>query len=250
MTRYPRFRFGEVVRVARMTDCPEDTPDLRGKEGTVSGFAPTAEGSAWSVAVWLPEVEEVWSFDEDELRTAGFVEIQADGETTRVPLDPATHVDSFKGELHIRLVTEVEAEDGPRVAGAAETALRSLIRVERVTWKAVVHSHPPWRYDVALEVVTSGDSRDAFEAVVASRPTGWVRRVDDGWGCDFWWSRQSDESGEPFLAPEAQDIGLSLTPWSDPSSRPVKKGRTHDPGLPGFTPPPPAAGYEDVTDSS
>ena len=50
--------------------------------------------------------------------------------------------------------------------------------------------------------------------------------------------------GTPFLVREPDDVSLSLTPWSDPSTRPIRQGRTHDPGLPGFTPPAPAAGYE------
>ena len=244
MTRYPRFRFGEVVRVTQMTGSPQDTEDVRGQEGTVSGFSPTGEGSAWSVAVWLPEVEEIWSFDEDDLESVGLIELEAGDLRTRVPLDPGTHAESFGGEVNVKLVTEVEAQDAPRVAAAAEAALCALIPIDRLTWKGEVHWHPPYRYDIDLELTPTGSSREAFEALVAQRATGWVRQVDDGWSCDFSWSREADATGKPFLVPEADHVAVSLTPWSDPSSRPIRKGRTHDPGLPGFKPAPPATGYE------
>jgi hypothetical protein len=62
----------------------------------------------------------------------------------------------------------------------------------------------------------------------------------------LWWSRDADESETPFLVDEASDVEIGLTPWSSPTARPVKQGRTHDPGLPGFTPPPPDMGYEPI----
>ena len=230
--------------MVRMVGWPDDTLDVRGMEGTVSGLSPTDDGKAWSIGVWLDDLDEVWCFDESELETAGMLEVEHDGERTRVPLDPATHEQSFGGELTVRLLTEIDETDAAHVAMEAETALRSLLSLGRLAWTGDVHWHPPYRYDLELEVWTSGDSRDAFETLVASRPSGWVSQVDDGWGCHFWWSRESDETGAPFLVPEAHDVAVDLTPWSDPSLRPIKKGRTHDPGLPGFTPPPPAAGYE------
>jgi hypothetical protein len=244
MTRYPRFRSGEVVRVAQMPEAVGDEPDVRGMEGTVSSFSPCEDGQAWSIGVWLDELEEVWSFDERQLESAGMVEVQLDERKTRVPIDPASHEESFGGELTVKLLTEIDEREAARLVNEAEAALRSLVPLERLTWKGEVHWHGPYRYDVELELWTSGDARDAFEAIVASRRSGWVSQVDDGWGCSFWWSADDDEAGEAFLVPEAHDVAVYLTPWSDPSSRPIKKGRTHDPGLPGFTPPPPAAGYE------
>jgi hypothetical protein len=79
MTRYPQFRSGEVVRVVRMPDTIEDENDVRGMEGTVSGFSPREDGKAWSIAVWVDELEEVWSFDEKELESAGMVEVEREG---------------------------------------------------------------------------------------------------------------------------------------------------------------------------
>lgn len=230
--------------MARMVGWPEGTADLLGQEGTVSGFSPNQSGAGWEVAVWLPAHEKVWSFDEEELESTGVVEVEEESGPRRVPADPSTHEKSFSADLVITLYTEIEAGDAPEVAGSAEVTLRSLIAVERVTWKGEVHWHEPYRYDLVLNVHVHGDSREAFEQLVASRGSGWVRRVDDGWYCDFDWSREADESGKPFLAPEASHVGVSLTPWSNPYSRPVPRGRTHDPGLPGFTPPPPAAWYE------
>jgi hypothetical protein len=227
-----------------MVSWPEGTADLRGQEGTVSSFSPNQSGAGWNVGVWLPALEEVWGFDEEELESTGVVELEEEGGPRRVPADPSTHEKSFPAELVVRLYTEIEAGDAPEVAGSAEVTLRSLIAVERVTWEGEVHWHEPYRYDLTLYVHTHGESREAFEQLVASRRSGWVRRVDNGWYCDFWWSREDDESGKPFLAPEASDVSVHLTPWSDPSQRPVPRERTHDPGLPGFTPPPPAAGYE------
>ena len=245
MTSYPRFRFGEVVRVVvDTTDWAEGTPDVRGSEGVVSSFSPTESGLAWSIGVWLPDLKRVWAFDEDALESTGAVEVTSEGETDRVPLDPATHEESFGGEIVVRLFTVIEGADAARVAREAESALRSLIAVERITWKGEVHWDEPYRYDLDLEVHTASDSREAFEKLVASQPSGWTAKVDDGWSCHFSWSREADETDTAFLVPEAGDVMVDLLPWSDPSYRPVKRERTHDPGLPGFTPPPPPAGYE------
>jgi hypothetical protein len=240
--RFPRFRSREVVRV--LQSVTDDKSDARGMEGVVSGFAPDEGGKAWSIGVWLPEFGEVWAFEEDELEGVGFVQPDEHDENSRRPLDPSTHEESFGGELTVRLLTKIQEAEAPRVADAAEAALRRLLLASRFDWKGEEHWHPPYRYDLEIEVWTEGDSREAFEALVTSRPSGWTSQVDDGWGCHFWWSREADETGTPFLVPEADDVAIHLTPWSDPSSRPVKRGRTHDPGLPGFTPPPPAAGYE------
>lgn len=60
-------------------------------------------------AVWLPEVEEVWSFDEDDLESTGLVELEEGEARTRVALDPATHAESFGGEVNVKLLTELEA---------------------------------------------------------------------------------------------------------------------------------------------
>lgn len=243
-TRFPRFRFGEVVRVLGVSDLQAGDPDPRGAEGEVSSFAPRADGRAWDVGVWLPDLEEVWSFAETELESEGLVVIDRRGDE-RAMLDPATHEASFPAELSLRLVTKIEAEQAESVANSAERVLRTLVPFEELTWAGEVHwQDPPYRYDVTLAVRTQEHPREAFEAIVSSRATGWTYLVDDGWSCQFWWSAGQDETGEPFLAPEARHVGVFLEPWSDPSSRPVKAGRTHDPGLPGYTPRSPAAGYE------
>jgi hypothetical protein len=241
---YPRFRFGEIVRVLPHGHrSKEDLTEVLGREGKVTTFGP-ADDESWSVGVWFPDLEEMWGLDEDDVESLGVVEVEQDGAVTRLRVDPAGHEESFGGELAVRLLTAVGEQAAPRVVASAEAALQTIIPLRKVAWKGGVHWHPPYRYDIDLEVWTDGNSRDAFEALVASRSSGWVSQVDDGWGCHFWWRRADDESGEPFLVPEASDVAIDLTPWSDPSSRPIKKGRTHDPGLPGFTPPPPTAGYE------
>jgi hypothetical protein len=229
-----------------MSGWPADTQDVTGQEATVSAFSPTHRGTAWSVSVWLPSVEEVWSFDEDDLESLGLVELEGDDDPkVRVPLDHATHVASFGGDLGIRLVTEIPESEAVRVVADAESAVRSVIDVQEVTWKGEVHWHPPYRYDIDLDVRTRGDSRDAFETLVASRESGWISRVDDGWSASFWWSAAADDdNSSPFLVAEASDLCVWLTPWSSPAMRPVKRERTNDPGLPGFTPSPPVMGYE------
>ena len=244
--QYPRYRMGEVVRVLRANDLDPGDLDPTGSEGTVTAFSPTRRGTASSIAVWLPGPEEVWSFDEDNLESLGMVEVDGDGdEPQRVPVDPETHLASFGGDLSVRLITEVGEADAPRFAAEAEASLRRLIDIAGATWKGEVHWHPPYRYDLDLDIRTRDDSRAAFEALVASRKSGWTRRVDDGWSAEFWWSAKDDESQTPFLVVEASDVGLFLTPLSSPATRPVKPdGRTHDPGLPGFTPPEPEFGYE------
>jgi hypothetical protein len=65
-----------------------------------------------------------------------------------------------------------------------------------------VHRHPPCRYDLELDVWPAGDSRSAFETLVASRESGWTERFDDGWSASFSWRADADESGMPFLAAE------------------------------------------------
>jgi hypothetical protein len=218
---------------------------MTGQEATVWAFSPARQGTAWSVSVWLPPVEGVWSFDEDDLESLGLVELEGDEDPPiRVALDPTTHVASFGGDLGIRLVTEIKEVEAALVAAEAESSVRSIIDVKEVTWKGEVHWHPPYRFDLDLDIRTAGDSRAAFETLVASRESGWTSRVDDGWSAMFWWSLEADESGTPFLVPEASQVSVTLTPWSSPAMRPVKPGRTHDPGLPGFTPPPPEMGYE------
>ena len=148
MKRYPKFRFGEVVRVARMVGWPDGTAALPGQEGTVSAFSPNQSGTGWDVGIWLPALEKVWCFDEEDLESTGMVEVEEEDGPRRVPADPSTHESSFGADLVVRLYTEIEAGDAPEVAGAAEVALRSLIAVERVTWEGEVHWHEPYRYDL------------------------------------------------------------------------------------------------------
>jgi hypothetical protein len=241
---YPRFRFGEVVRVRRVSRSPADAPALTGQEATVSAFAPTRGGTTWSVGVRLPSVEEVWMFDEDDLESLGVVELEEGEAATRVPLDPETHVASFGADLSVRLLTEIPEGEAARVAAEAESAIRSIVAVECAGWRGEVHWNPPHRYDLTLDIWSEVDSREAFETVVASRGSGWTDRFDDGWSASFWWSSEADGSGVPFLVAEAGHVCVNLTPWSSPALRRVKRGRTHDPCLPGFTPPPPELGYE------
>jgi hypothetical protein len=113
-----------------------------------------------------------------------------------------------------------------------------------VTWKGKVHWDTPYRFIITIKISPLGEPRAAFEKLVSSQRTGWVSQVDDGWSTDFWWSKQAADGEQTFLVDEAWGAAVWLTPWSDPSYRPVKRGRTHDPGLPGYTPPDPPAGYE------
>lgn len=252
LVNYPRFRFDEVVRVLHVPvyderdDDDDDAHPVIGMEGVVCGIGPDHEPSRWGYSVWLPELERVWGFDESDLESVGLVEVEEHEPGSRVALDPnASPHESFGGELGVRLFLQIAADDAAGTAAKAIAELSELIPVAHVTWEDEVHPcDRPGCRRIRIQITPAGDSREAFESLVASRRDGRVRQVDDGWATDFWWSRAAEGGDEPFLGVQASDAALRLTPWSDPFYRPVRRGRTHDPGLPGYTPPDPPAGYE------
>ncbi|MDP1735815.1 MAG: Imm31 family immunity protein [Caulobacter sp.] len=61
------FAFYEVVRIVK---CPKH-PKLVGKSGHIAGKSFEDGGPIEGYAVWLPHLEEVWSFDLDALESLG-----------------------------------------------------------------------------------------------------------------------------------------------------------------------------------
>lgn len=222
---------GEVVRVKQMVGWPQGTADVVGTEGRVVSFHPRPTESArstWETCVWIYELEEVWCFDEEELVSTGRIEFIEDGGTIVKPLTEAEGATDPPSIL-LRIVVApgtvtpaLEADIGRKVA--------QLGQLRRVTFKTMSERSGGGILEVLLWPVE--DASEYFEQLVGDqRDTGWIRRFDDGWACDFWWSRDSSNLGL-FLVDGIQEAVVSLTPWNDPRRREIPADRTSDAGLP------------------
>jgi hypothetical protein len=227
------FIVGEIVRVERMVGWPAGTPDVVGQQGRVETFhpRPPAEPSGragWEVCVWLYALEEVWCFDEDELASTGTVELIDVEGSRRIRREQAGST-TEPPSVTARLFLAPEAPGD--VAARVERRLHELGTLAKVV--STTARNDDWACEVVEVLVWPEDeAADYFERLVdQGRDDGWIRRFDDGWSCDFWWSRSSSTSGS-FLVAEVNQAAVSLTPWANPTRRPVPPNRTTGPGLP------------------
>jgi hypothetical protein len=132
-----------------------------------------------------------------------------------------------------------------RLLRRAEAACRQLLPDARIE----ANGRVDWQYSdhwwIWLEIRPKEHSRDAFERMVAAYDH-WQKQWDNGWTADFgWWLTSAVPGEEAFLLPEATSVVLYLDPYSDPTFRPVPRGRNQ--GLTGFEQMmaglPPPAGY-------
>jgi hypothetical protein len=227
------FLIGEVVRVRRMHGWADGTRNVVGYEGRVETFHPRADvftGSpGWEVCIWLFALEEIWCFNEDELITTGRVELVDDLGTRVVPraeAGAATDPPPVTGRFFV--------EPGTRPDNLAASIRRRLSDCGDLARLSLKTSRAQDRDSDVIEISVwpEGDASLYFEQLVeGGNDPGWIRKYDDGWSCDFWWSRQSSNAGR-FLVDGVQEAAVSLTPWNDPRRRQVPIDRTSDPGLP------------------
>lgn len=227
MKRAVPFVFGEVVVVR------SGPADILSQEGVVRGFCPTQDETDWDVDVWLPAKEEVWTLHESQLGSAGLVEINdndGDGDK-RVPLVELSDEMRIPFEMMIAVHGDfASAHQAKSLSRIVDRYLRALLPVARIDLRVERELHDPG-FQIVADIWFHADARPAFETFVAQTKEGWVRKVDTGWSCDFWWSA-ARARGQKLVIEEAKDIAVQLTPWSDPTRYPVPADRTADPGLP------------------
>jgi hypothetical protein len=182
--------------------------------------------------------EDFW---EDQLESCGLVEV--DG--ARVPLEPQEPDEVFI-ELTVGLFVPRSAGSLEQLVPRAEAACRQLLPGARIDANGKVHAQYSDHWWIWLEPRPNEPSRDAFERLVVAYDH-WQREWDDGWTTHFAWYRTSAAPGEEaFLLPEAGSVFIDLSTYSDPTFRPVPRGRNEGLGelevmMAGLPPP---AGYE------
>ena len=206
----PRFRSGEIVRIA----------GAAGAEGVVDEVAgPNDAGTSWLLNVRLRDGEdgrEPLVVDEDDVEPTGLVENEI-GE--HVPLE-ADSGDAPGDSLELRLFTEItDGIEAARVAEQVEEELSDLLGGATVTIEAERHWSEPYNYELAVSVAPHDDPVEALEILAEAGGNGWLACRDDGWRCDLWWSAARDPEAM-LVVPEVHAAELAFVPWSDPSRRP------------------------------
>ena len=254
VSRWPRFRFDEVVRVIDAARGPEEGERLfesDGRVGVVQAFSPDREGRGWVVSVRFGETiksggrEDAENFSrhfwESQLGSRGYLE--RDG--ARVALDRDAHAESFV-ELTVGLFVPRTKEPLEQLLGRAETACQQLLPSARIDTHGEVEAQYTDHWWIWLEIRPDESSRDAFERLVAAHEH-WPKEWDNGWTAHFvWWRKAAAPGEEGILLPEADSVFVDLNPYSDPTYRPVQPGRNQ--GLTKLEQQmadlPPPAGYE------
>jgi len=77
---------------------------------------------------------------------------------------------------------------------------------------------PPNEFRVRIKISAAGAGLETFDDIVAGLAVNWTGREDDGWRCDYHWSRWTD-TGAVFLAPEIVHAWVGVEPWDDPTRR-------------------------------
>ncbi len=226
----PRFREGEVVRIAGEADAAP-------AEGVVDDLAgPDDAGTGWAVSVWVDRPtrggRSVWVVREDELEPTGFAEGPG-GE--HVPVAAVPPAAERRTVLELRVVTALtDSSQAAQAAENIELAVRDLVGHCRISIEAERHWAEPFHYELDVFVEPLGDPIEALLTVAEAGGDGWLSCLDDGWRCNLWWSRPDDDA--VFLVPEIQGAEISFLPWDDPSRRPeserplvaVEAGEGHD----------------------
>jgi len=205
----PRFRTGEIVRVAGSADVEAVVEEIAG---------PNEAGTGWLLTVRIPDggdAGEPVVLDEADVEATGLAENDV-GE--RVPVEDAG--DEPSDRLELRLFTDLtDGIEAARVAEQIEQELADLLGGATVTIEAERHWSEPYNYELAVTVAPHGDPVEALEILVEAGGTGWLACSDDGWRFDLWWSAAHDPDAM-LIVPEVHGAELAFVPWSDPARRP------------------------------
>jgi hypothetical protein len=195
------------------TELPE--PEM---EGIVAAFSPASDQATWEIGVWLPKLEELWMFKEDELAHTGFVEETVGDAKRRLPLIDALPDDTLDYELEVRVLTTIDSEEAAsHSAAVARASLERILALIRADVRIEREPDPPNHFRIDLRLQPAEGSRHAFETLTGHVASGWVQQLDDGWRSEYWWKRA--ESTEKFLIDDEEYVIVTHVPWSDPTRR-------------------------------
>ena len=243
----PRFREGEIVRVAVPVERfgPEESW-LSGAEAVARTYLWANEaGDGWILHVALDPPEHVWAeefaelglsyegsrthlyaFEEDDLEPTGF---QQDQQGRRRPLDP-TPADERGDEITV--VCRCRRRQGRDVSGDVAARLQALVSHAQLTVRRDPHDPRLGRVDddhdafeVAILVEPNNAGLAAFDAIVGTVDSGFYTCEDDGWKCQYYWHSEWADPDAIFLAAEVENAQIHLEPWSSPRRRPPDERR-------------------------
>jgi hypothetical protein len=230
--QWPRFREREVVRIVRLEEWNRHR-DRLGLIGTVTGSHPAREERGWVTVVEFSATDDYDHYSEDQLESTGLLEVDDE----RGPLrdrhgDPVAHVPlpeidpvDYWPELIVSALSEISEEPVESLLARAKARVAEILPSADVDAIEERDAEYPACWRVTLTIRSADASRENFERLVASYDH-WQQEFDDGWGADFSWWRTSAEPGvDGFILPEAHSVFVELSPWNDPSYRPVPAGR-------------------------
>jgi len=213
----PRFREGEIVRVAR---APGSSVLQAGEEAVVDEIAgPNEEGTGWVLTLRAPGRDSLL-LDEGDLEPTG---LEEDEQGERVPLGAGPSAEDLQDRLELRLFTEItDGIEAVRVAESIEHELSDLLGGVNATIEAERHWSEPYNYELWVEVTGLGDPVEALQILAEAGGEGWLACRDDGWRCDLVWSSTRDPDAM-LVVPEVHAAEVSFVPWSSPARRPESR---------------------------
>jgi hypothetical protein len=218
--RPPRFLAGTCVRIASVESLGADdqSRSVLGELGVVIDSAkPVPDGSRWNLGVWIPKIQELWGFEEQELEsTQHDEEAVADAHIT-----PENIGLPWLDAIVVSLWTK-EVLDRDRVA----SYLRRF--VGGVTVK------PSKRHGLAATVVAYPSQHPAEllrQHLERSDFGRWEATRDDGWDAEFSWLRGDRLIGLTDTT-SIEMASLDITPYEHPRPRPWRFPVPDSPTIP------------------
>ena len=186
---------------------------------------PNEDGSCWDMTIrggWERHAgcDVLLLVSEADLQPTGFFE---DEGGARFPLWtlPVARSEGRGTSFELRLFTDIaDGIDAARVAEEIQQELFDLLGDAALLIEAERHWSEPFSYELMVTIEPPGDPAAALQRLADAGGGGWLSCIDDGWGCDLWWSAAGDEEAV-FLASRVRGAELAFQPWRSPARRPI-----------------------------